>query len=473
MNGASTEARFGLRWGLFALATAIAVIAIGSDPADARGRRKRHAYQPPYAAIVVDANSGRVLHAKNADSLRHPASITKIMTLYLLFERLEAGKLKLDTELPVSAHAAAQAPSKLGLRPGETIEVEDAIKALVTKSANDVAVVVAEAIGGTEREFARMMTRKARALGMEKTVYVNASGLPDEDQVTTAREQAILGRAIQERFPQYYRYFSTRVFTYHGRHMRNHNHLLGRVDGVDGIKTGYIRASGFNLVASLRRDGRHLIAVVIGGSSARSRDARMRDLLESNVEIASVRRTAPPVAEIAPQRPPRREREEPVAVASADPVADAGADVSSRGVDLPPPVARPRGKARVQAGSAEPIKPILVRTIAVKRNPRGAKVAEFAEREEQGAPEHTSATRGGWMIQVGAFPDESVARDRLKEVQSVAKSILASAEPFTMPVVKRDTTLYRARFAGLDRESAEAACKYLKRNDIACLALKD
>jgi len=253
----------GLRFGLCTLAAVVGLAAITTEPADARWRRgKRHhyarvaAYTPPYADIVVDANSGEVMHATNADSLRHPASLTKIMTLYLLFEQLEAGKLRLDSRLEVSEHASEQAPSKLGLVPGQTIAVEDAIRALVTKSANDVAVVVAEAIGGDEDTFGRMMTRKARALGMSRTVYVNASGLPDKDQITTARDQATLGRAIQDRFPREYRYFGTPVFVYRGWAMRNHNKLLGRVQGVDGIKTGYTRDSGFNLVSSVRRGGR-------------------------------------------------------------------------------------------------------------------------------------------------------------------------------------------------------------------------
>ena len=223
----------GLRFGLCTLAVIVALTAIGTDPADARGRRKRHKvvpYSPPYAALVVDANSGGVLHAANPDAMRHPASLTKIMTLYLLFEQMEAGKLQLDSRLPVSDHASQQAPSKLGLLPGQTLSVEDAIRALVTKSANDAAVVVAEAIGGDEEAFARMMTRKARALGMSRTVYNNASGLPDADQLTTARDQVTLGRAIQDRFPRYYRYFATPSFTYRGRAMRNHNKLLGRVE---------------------------------------------------------------------------------------------------------------------------------------------------------------------------------------------------------------------------------------------------
>src|SRR6516164_6435882 len=212
----------------------------------------------PYADIVVDGNSGNALHETNADALRHPASLTKIMTLYLLFEQLEAGKLKLDSQMKVSAEAAGQDPTKLGLKVGGTLQVEDAIKGIITRSANDAAVVVAEAIAGDEDEFAKLMTRKALALGMTHTVYRNASGLPDDAQVTTARDQAVLGRAIQERFPRYYKYFATRSFTFHGQSIGNHNNLLGRVEGVDGIKTGYISASGFNLVTSVHRGNRYL-----------------------------------------------------------------------------------------------------------------------------------------------------------------------------------------------------------------------
>src|SRR5246127_4534564 len=269
-------------------------VAIVCDSADARSRHRRthgtnsshRGYSPAYADIVVDANSGQVLHASNPDALRHPASITKIMTLYLLFEQLEAGKLKLASPLAISAHAAAQSPPKLQPKTGQTIAVEDAIKGMVTKSANDAAVVVAEAIGGSEDNFGRLMTRKAHALGMTRTVYVNASGLPNNDQLTTARDQAILGRAIQERFPKYYHYFSLPSFRYHGVAMRNHNHLLGRVQGMDGIKTGYTHDSGFNLVTSVHRNGRHIVAVVLGGSSGGSRDARMRELIETHIARA-------------------------------------------------------------------------------------------------------------------------------------------------------------------------------------------
>src|SRR5882724_1990100 len=263
-------------FGLFTIATAVVFT---SDSAEARrhhGHRHaahhhsrhsdedRDSYSPQFSSIIVDANSGATLASTSPDGIRHPASLTKIMTLYLLFERLDAGKMKLDTEMSVSEHASDQAPTKLGLRAGQTIRVEDAIKGLVTRSANDAAVVIAEAIAGDEDEFAKLMTRKARALGMSKTTYRNASGLPNDDQLTTARDQATLGRAIQDRFPRYYRYFATTVFNFRGQSIRNHNRLLGNVEGIDGIKTGYTRASGFNLVSSMRRGNRHLVGVVLG-----------------------------------------------------------------------------------------------------------------------------------------------------------------------------------------------------------------
>ena len=247
-------------------------------------------YPAPYAALVVDVNSGRILHADKADELRHPASLTKMMTLFLLFEALEAGRLRLDSELLVSEHASMQERTNLNLGPGQTINVQDAILGLVVHSANDAAVVVAEAIGGTETGFAERMTLKARALGMDHTVYRNASGLPDEAQVTTARDQAVLGCALQARFPGYYPYFSTQSFLWRGKKLRNHNKLLGRVKGMDGIKTGYIRSSKFNLVASVRRNDRHIVAVILGGSTARARDARMVALIDQSLASATPRR---------------------------------------------------------------------------------------------------------------------------------------------------------------------------------------
>jgi D-alanyl-D-alanine carboxypeptidase len=547
---------------------AVSLVGITSDPAEAAKRRKKVSkshhrvavYNPPYAAIVVDANNGAVLHASNADSIRHPASLTKIMTLYLLFERLEAGQMKLDTPMRVSAHAAGQAPSKLGLRPGATLEVEDAIKALVTKSANDASVVVAEAIAGDEDEFARMMTRKARALGMSRTVYKNANGLPDDEQVTTARDQALLGRAIQERFPRYYRYFATSTFVYNGRAMRNHNKLLGRVEGVDGIKTGYIRASGFNLVTSMRRGNRHIVAVVLGGRSGAARDARMRELVGEYITVASTTRTGSVIADAAERAPQRVAAAAPVrpdpapapAPARAEPAparpdpAPTAAIVPSRAAGTAAPLPKP--------GSQEPIKPVAVRTIAVKSagtanaggiataavpiaravppefqtasapraadfppRPGGARPGVLgvlpadalpasatayapskavavppapldevsATRTVEPAPPRpaesipvpaakpAAAVRRGWIVQVGAFPDEQEAKERLNSAQVRARNLLGNADPFTEPVHKGDKVLYRARFAGLERDQAEAVCRFLKRNDIVCMTVKN
>src|ERR1700744_644478 len=298
------------RWRVcsFGFVAVTAAVAFTTDTAEARHRHYGHHvrhyhseshedYSPAFSSIIVDGNSGATLTSTNPDASRHPSSLTKSMTLYLLFERLDAGKIKLDTEMPVSKHASEQDPTKLGLMPGQTIRVEDAIKGLVTRSANDAAVVIAEAVGGDEKEFARLMTRKAHMLGMSKTLYRNASGLPDDEQVTTARDQATLGRAIQDRFPRYYRYFSTASFTFRGHAIANHNHLLGTVEGVDGIKTGYTRSSGFNLVTSMRRGNRHLVGVVMGGHSASSRDAIMRSLLAANLEKASTNRTVAAITE--------------------------------------------------------------------------------------------------------------------------------------------------------------------------------
>lgn len=536
MSRGGAFVRFGRRWGALGLVALVVVAANAATSTDADARSRRHrqrpaahnSYQPPQASIVVDANSGAVMQATNADVARHPASLTKIMTLYLLFEQLEQGKIKLTTELPVSAHAAAQAPSKLGLKPGETIRVETAIRAIVTKSANDVAVIVAEALGGDEASFGRMMTAKARALGMMRTTYRNASGLPNDEQITTARDQAILGRAIQDRFPQYYHYFSTRTFAFHGRTMRNHNRLLGRVSGVDGIKTGYIRDSGFNIVTSVRRGNRHIIAVVFGGRTASARDAKVASLIDNNINIAAVKRTAPPIVEGVALAAKTKEHQE------------AKADVSAP-IPLPAPAREPAREQIAAAspaaeepavGSTAPIKPNPVKTFTVRPGtmqtaslsplpadnrklapapagttasvttvatvkgdapplppPPGAKpgvlgvlpaasvkntkVASASANVPLPEAEPAAKRSGGWMIQVGAFDAEKDAKQRLNICQSKVKDVLAKADPFTEKVSKGEKALYRARFAGLDKEQAENACKSLKRSDIPCMLLRN
>jgi D-alanyl-D-alanine carboxypeptidase len=374
------------------LLATLTVAGLSWDGAQARASRHHHAkektkhhrvvhgpnYHPPYAAIVVDANSDQVLHEASPDEPRHPASLTKIMTLYLLFEQLEAGKFKLDSPLQVSAHAAAQTPTKLGLKTGQTLSVEDAIKGMCTKSANDAAVVVSEAVGGSEGEFAGLMTEKARALGMTNTTYVNASGLPAEEQITTARDQAILGRAIQDRFPVYYRYFSTANFRYHGTDMHNHNSLLGQVKGVDGIKTGYTEASGYNLVSSVRREQRHIVAVVLGGTSNAARDTRMRQLIEQHILQASAQRTAPAIREAAgPGNAQANVQGNPQGNAQGN----AQGNVSTEKVGPATPVATPAPSPSVApSGSSEP-------TLASAK----ADPAQAANQSEASAPQAKAA----------------------------------------------------------------------------------
>jgi D-alanyl-D-alanine carboxypeptidase len=460
--------------------------------------------------MLVDGNSGSVLEESNADGVRHPASLTKVMTLYLLFERLDAGKLRLDTQLSVSEHAAEQDPTKLGLKPGQTISVEDAIKGVVTRSANDAAVVIAENLGGSEEAFAQLMTQKARALGMSRTTYVNASGLPADDQVTTARDQALLGRAIQDRFPRNYRFFSTTSFVFHGVTIHGHNHLLGSVNGVDGIKTGYIRASGFNLITSVHRDGRYIVGVVLGGRSAFERDAHMRALIEGNIRLASTPHSATAFAERAT---PRGEAQQVASTTQAPPRIE--------------PTTTPPATGRASVGSNDPIKPLLVKTVTyhtvtvrtasmvpmpvlvpasppVQPQPEPQTARAFVASAEpvtapvtnpsthaaeqvlradpikvasvkpaDPAPEAAPRAHGGWIIQIGAFDSADEARQHLNDAKQKVHGALAAAEPFTERVQKNDNTLYRARFAGFNKDTAEAACKQLKHSDFVCMTVKD
>ncbi|MDD2768733.1 MAG: D-alanyl-D-alanine carboxypeptidase [Methylococcus sp.] len=234
----------------------------------------------PYSALVMEIESDRVLYDQNADEIRHPASLTKMMTLYMVFDAIERGNVSLQDTFYASSYSASRSPSRIGLRPGDPLTVEQGILALVTCSANDAAATLGEGLAGSEPAFAAAMTRKARELGMSQTVFRNASGLPDPDQVTTARDMYRLGKALLKRFPQYYPYFSTAHFQYRGRSFHNHNHLLENYYGADGIKTGFVNASGFNLVASARRNGVRLVGVVFGGNSAFRRDAHMRDILD-------------------------------------------------------------------------------------------------------------------------------------------------------------------------------------------------
>jgi D-alanyl-D-alanine carboxypeptidase len=456
---------------------------------------------PTFSALVVDANSGNTLYSADENGLRHPASITKVMTLYLLFEKLDSGSMTLQTPIPISQHAAGQEPSKLGLLPGDSISVDDAIKAVVTRSANDIAVAIAEAVGQSESNFAEMMTRKAHALGMTNTLYRNASGLPNDEQVTTAHDLAILGRSLEERFPRYFRYFSTAHFDFDGEVIGNHNHLLGRVDGVDGIKTGYTKASGFNLLTSVHRDGRSLIAVVMGGRSAAGRDRIMANLIEDHIAEAATAHTATAIADASPAETaepreaqadatPMRARATVVAqaklqrmsatarAANAAGEGDDGAGDEEASAPDPtlkaPTTAADLGTIKSAAKASTKTQARLAAASALVMPPLGRPAGEDRRpaRAQDGNGEGSAAS-AGWMIQIGAPENLAKANALLTRAQERNRSTLASAKPLTEKVRKGDATLYRARFALADSASAEAACRSLKRTGFSCFAAHD
>jgi D-alanyl-D-alanine carboxypeptidase len=509
-----------------AACAALALLSLTSAPAEARYWRHYHHYahyaaraqapaDPAFAAIVVDANTGRTLYAANENEPRHPASLTKVMTLYLLFEQLDKGAMTLQTQISISERAAAQEPSKLGLEPGDAISVDDAIKAIVTRSANDVAVAIAEAIGGDESHFADMMTRKAHALGMSSTLYRNASGLPNDEQITTARDLTILARATEERFPRYFKYFSTHEFEYGGEIIDNHNHLLGRVDGVDGIKTGYTRASGFNLLTSVHREGRSLVAVVLGGRTAAARDAYMEGLIRDHFAQASDRgHTAPMIAEAAaPPAPPVKLASlvispgaipAPPTRSAAGPIEEGDEDSAEEATPAAAVGAPVATKPAAVAAAAKPVDPIAAAPAAPPPPPtaiaavtpeqlgwvkgpdaidqgpsRNVALAVALEARAKAATTIAAETapaptdRGGWIIQIGISDDAAKANDLLARARAQNRGQLAQARPFTEKVAKGEDVFYRARFAGLDSASAETACRSLKKSGFACFAARD
>jgi D-alanyl-D-alanine carboxypeptidase len=460
-----------------------------------------------YAGIVVDVKTGRTLYQDNADDLRYPASLTKMMTLYLLFEDLERGRVRLNTRITFSANAAAEPPSKLGVRAGGSITVQTAILALVTRSANDVATAIAEHLSGSETAFATRMTETARAIGMSRTTFKNAHGLPNSAQVTTARDMATLGRALMDRFPDYFEYFSTPSFRYNGVTIRNHNNLLGRVSGVNGIKTGYTRASGYNLVTSVSRNGRQIVAVVLGGRSSSSRDSHMVDLINRYLPQASNgTRTAPllvaslpntpgnPFAVPLSQIPLPRSRPETEEVAPEAVLVAAAAPTP-----LSPQAAPAAAPAPAAVAAAQPSPPAAVSTAPAAPAPAAmAYVDPLAELFAQGdgglqdaiavvaaaspgaappAPPAPAAAStispDAWKIQIGALPSEDQATQTLDRARQAAPQLLASLTPYTEPVPRNGETLYRARFAGfIDQTAAQAACAALVKEDFACLAVR-
>lgn len=440
------------------------------------------------AAMAIDAHTGRILYSHNIDKPHHPASLTKIMTLYMLFEFIQAGRLNMNSPLKVTKNASKQAPSKLGLKPGSTIRVEDAIKSLVTKSANDVAVTIAENLAGSEWKFTQLMTWKARKLGMNKTVFVNASGLPNKRQTTTARDMITLGMRIQKDFPQFYPLFSMRKFTYRGRSYKNHNGLMSRMTGTDGIKTGYTRASGFNLTSSIWKGRKHVVAVVLGGRTSRKRDNFMARILRKSLRKARNGKTkkqfvAANFAKKAPRRlvasvPKRIVKKQPVL---KKPLVQKAALVKKSPVKQPAQKYQneTRQKSNIRL-AGEPAQEIVVKhrkpakeiiVVATKTNAQGNAVTtgELATTSEKQQPIMTTPPQGPYHIQIGAFGSEEDAQRRLHSIGSKAGRLLTGHKSFTMLVPQNN--VYRARFAGFSEADARNTCKQLKKKSIDCLPI--
>lgn len=371
-----------------------------------------------YASIVIDAKTGEVLHEASADTRNFPASMTKMMTLHMVFDALDAGKIRLNQTLPVSRHASTMEPSKLGLVPGDAITTEQCIQALVTKSANDCAVVLAEALGGTEAGFARKMTDRARQLGMTRTTFRNASGLPNAGQLSTARDFARLAQSLIYDHAKYYPYFSTRSFTYKGAVHTSHNRLMARYEGMDGLKTGYIRASGFNLASSAVRDGRRLIGVVFGGQTGTWRDNHMADLLD---DAFNGKRGAPMLVASNQSKPNKAKQRKPAPEAMVAAVSD----------------------SIIGAANAAPAS----------------------------VPTARATAGGGWAIQVGAYNDKSQGQRAVNQATQKAGTLLDNATPHLMEVSTAKGTLYRARLTGLDEKTARRACAQLAKVGQNCLTL--
>lgn len=442
----------------------------------------------PSSAIVVDAKTGKTLYAKDANARRYPASLTKMMTLYLTFEALSQGRIAKNTPVIFSAKAAAEPPTKLGVRKGGAVTVETAILSMVTKSANDSSTALAEMLGGSEANFARMMTSKARALGMKGTVFRNANGLPDPGQFTTAHDMAVLGMALREHYPQYYGYFSTRSFAYGKRQINGHNRLLGRIKGVDGIKTGYTRASGFNLVSSVADGNRKLVAVVMGGSSGGSRDKQMASLIQTYMPQTSTRGSGPLVARasgdtavaaianvfLPKKNAPTPDEKPETVVASADAaVAD---EITAEDAVVEP--AKPSRKSKKVIAAATPVVTASAAEMAI---PAELPVVQaYAPVEETpidrmmtaSTSTGSSTASGNWAVQIASAPREADAKAQLDKVAKQAGRVLAKASGYTVAFDKDGTTYYRARFGFETKEAAWKACNALKRKSISCYAVQ-
>lgn len=477
---------FGAALGVVSIVTGIVavsmIVAAGLSQAQAANKS---------AVLVVDANTGRTLHASAADEPRYPASLTKMMTLYMVFDLIERGRLSYKTPIRISAHAAAAAPSKIDLKEGEEIALIDAIRVLITKSANDVAIAVAEHVAGSEANFARLMTERAHQIGMRNTTFRNASGLPDPEQLTTARDMVTLALRLQDEFPQHYVLFGTRTFAYRGESYKNHNTLLFHFQGTDGIKTGYTRASGFNLVSSVRRGNKHVVGAVFGGASASLRDNAMRTYLNMGLVRASPVRTRRATPMLIAQAP--RSARRPVAIAQPvrnepPPPPAPALDASVKLVRVRPmPLAEERPAPQAVAPAAPSlVNPARPRALPVAAGP-GTLPSTLAAQAERlsGQRLHVPAAAPSPAapgsptdydrvhLQVGAFPSVQEAERQLAAVRSRMPTVLANARPLTQSVQHGEKTLYRARYAGLDASAATEACNALKSQGVACVVYRN
>jgi D-alanyl-D-alanine carboxypeptidase (penicillin-binding protein 5/6) len=387
-----------------------------------------------YAAIVMDAKTGEVLYSKRGDAPRYPASITKVMTLYLAFEALASGKIQLDDQVMFSPRAAAQPPTKLGVRAGDSITVEEVMEAMVTRSANDAAVAMAEKLAGTEQRFATLMTLRAQELGMTSSNFANSNGLPDSRNITTARDLAILSRAVMRDYPQYYRLFATRNFQFRGQSIRNHNGLLYRMDGVDGIKTGFTNASGFNLAVSAVRDDRRLIAVVMGGPTSATRDRVAESLLLTGFDVLE-----------------RRARGEQITVAQNF---------------FEPPYMTAATQPSMQQGDTEAGSRIILASSLPPSRASSIHIVQPRSTAKLGGK--GEAKRGGaWTVQVGSFRNHADAREQLAIVEKKFGDSFEAARG----VAVKDDGRYRARFSGMTEQQARNACRALKARKQPCLVM--
>lgn len=407
-----------------------------------------------YASIVVDAETGKVLRSRNANKSLYPASLTKIMTLYMTFDALSRGQIKLKDRVTMSKYASGMQPSKLNLPVGSSIKVEDAIYALVTKSANDVAAALGEHLGGSERSFAQKMTAKAHSLGMKSTAFKNASGLPNSGQKTTARDMAILGRALIYNHPQYYHYFSTKNFKYRGASYKNHNKLLYSYNGMDGIKTGYIHASGFNLVASAVRDERRLVAVVFGGRSSNTRNNHMAEIMDEGFVLARKL----PKTRLATRFVPKPEGKPDVTPMVLASLTSGTVDVRAANYSNDNNDARIDGilgQGDVDSNAANRLETGLMAIAA-----HTGRVAKINGVGQYGVE---NMGKKDWAVQIGAYSSEKISNQAIKVAsKSLPPELRNLVAPNTKPLTTGSRTIYRARMSGFDERDAQKACAYLR-----------